>query len=75
MENPQIEEVRGSRVVQGCLFGAVFIFVVLLGVLLVMGYMRFREFTAPDGPASQPAPVSAGPDATVPEIAAWISPG
>lgn len=72
MENPQIEEVRGSRVVQGCLFGAVFAFVLLLAVMLVLAYLRFREFTAPDGPASQPSPTSAAPAQATPKVAAWM---
>ena len=35
----------GSRAVQGCLFGAVALFAVLLVVMLLLAYQRFREHT------------------------------
>lgn len=36
----------GSRILQGCLFGAVALFVILLVVMVVLAYVRFREETA-----------------------------
>jgi hypothetical protein len=43
----------GSWALQGCLFGSVALFVILLIVLVVLAYGRFREHTAqppPDAP-------------------------
>ena len=56
MDNSQIEEVGSSRILQGCLFGSVFLFVVLLAAMLILGYIRFREATSDDAvpPAAPP---------------------
>jgi hypothetical protein len=35
----------GSKAVQGCLFGAVALFAVLLIVMLILAYQQFREHT------------------------------
>jgi hypothetical protein len=48
---------RTSWALQGCLFGAVALFVVLLIAILYLAYQRFREGTAPRGPAPVPAAV------------------
>jgi hypothetical protein len=52
----------GSWAVQGCLFGAVALFAILLLVMIVLAYNRFREETAsPDPPAtSMVTPARAG---------------
>jgi hypothetical protein len=44
--NQPVERVGGSRAVQGCLIGAVLLFVLLLALLIVLGYRQFREHTA-----------------------------
>jgi hypothetical protein len=48
---------RGSWAVQGCLFGSVGLFAILLVVLVVLAYQRFREetgrTTTPAAPTSQ----------------------
>ena len=46
----------GSRAVQGCLFGAVGLFALLLIIMLLLAYQRFREETGRDTP---PAPTGA----------------
>lgn len=57
MDNPQIEEVGSSRVLQGCLFGSVFLFVILLVSMLILGYARFREATSDDATPPPGAPI------------------
>jgi len=56
----------GSWAVQGCLFGAVALFAILLLVMIVLAYNRFREETAsPDPPTTSmvtPASLCAPPD-------------
>jgi hypothetical protein len=42
----------GSWALQGCLFGAVGLFIVLLIVMLFLAFSRFREHTADPAPSS-----------------------
>ena len=56
MDEPRIQEVPSSRILQGCLFGSVFIFVALLVAMLILAYLRFREATGPDGIQSPAVP-------------------
>lgn len=61
----QLQEVGSSRVLQGCLSGAVVLFVLLLGAMIVLAYLRFREFTGQDAPVTpvtwvQPEPIAGG---------------
>jgi hypothetical protein len=54
----------GSWAVQGCLFGAVALFAILLLVMIFLAYQRFREQTsAPTGPpgVSRLDPAHSGP--------------
>lgn len=62
MESEPIQPAGASRALQGCLFGAVLLFVILLVVMLVLAYTRMREMTAPDA-------------APVPSIQALVGPG
>lgn len=48
----QLQEVGSSKVLQGCLYGAVVLFVLLLGAMIVLAYLRFREFTGQDAPVT-----------------------
>ncbi|HUE95993.1 MAG TPA: hypothetical protein VMN39_05010 [Longimicrobiaceae bacterium] len=63
MENPQIEEVRSSRVLQACLTGAVLLFVFLLAAMIVLAYLRFMERTDPAGPGLERTSSVAAPAA------------
>lgn len=45
MADEQIVRTEGSRAVQGCLIGAVLLFILLLAAMLVLGYQQFRENT------------------------------
>ena len=63
MDNSQIEEVGSSRILQGCLFGSVFLFIVLLAAMLILGYIRFREATSDDA-----APPTAPPIGWIEEV-------
>ena len=45
MADQQIVRTGGSRAVQGCLVGAVLLFVLLLVAMIVLGYQQFRENT------------------------------
>lgn len=44
-EENRIEHVRTSWMLQGCLIGGVALFVILLILLLILAYGRFRENT------------------------------
>lgn len=46
----------GTIALQGCLFGSVALFVVMLLLLLVLAYRRFREHTADPAPIESPTP-------------------
>lgn len=62
----------GSWVLQGCLFGAVGLFVILLGTMIFLAYARFRAQTAP--PATpEPEPVPAAPAAAGPAAGAGFT--
>jgi hypothetical protein len=57
MSNPPgADRPGGSWAVQGCLFGSVALFVVLLATMIVLAYSRFRAATAP--PPAAPVPGS-----------------
>jgi hypothetical protein len=55
----------GSRAVQGCLFGAVGLFVLLLVIMILLAYQRFREETGITGWIV--APEVANPVAPLPQ--------
>lgn len=57
MTTGQIQRGGSSCALQGCLFGSVALFVVLLIFLLILGYQQFRENTQPQDDI-QTAPVS-----------------
>jgi hypothetical protein len=53
MSNESVRTGGGSWAVHGCLFGAVALFAILLIVMVVLAYNRFRAETAPaDAPVS-----------------------
>ena len=54
MSSQQAPGAGGSRAVQGCLIGAVLLFALLLVVLIVLAYGRFRENTGVMGPSQTP---------------------
>jgi len=72
MSHEPIRTGGGSWAVQGCLFGAVALFVVLLLTMIFLAYGRFRDHTAapetptswitPASPASPVAPARAHPN-------------
>jgi len=68
--------VEGSRAVQGCLFGAVALFVILLVVMVFLAYQRFREETSTPRPTvetvSPQAVLLASSAVSVPD-ATWVS--
>jgi hypothetical protein len=43
-----VERTGGSRAVQGCLIGAVLLFVLLLAAMVFLAYARMRDRTAPE---------------------------
>ena len=45
MANQPIQDAGSSRILQGCLFGAVGLFGVLLVVMIVLAYLRFQDMT------------------------------
>ncbi len=49
-------EPGSSRILQGCLFGAVGLFVILLVLMIALAYVRFREGTA-NPPQPPPAAI------------------
>jgi len=63
--------VEGSRAVQGCLFGAVALFVILLVVMLFLAYQRFREQTSTPRPTVE----SVYPEAVLQASSAVSAPG
>jgi hypothetical protein len=57
----------GSWAVQGCLIGAVALFAILLLVMIVLAYNRFREETGGGGPPATTSMVMPAPEPMAPD--------
>lgn len=63
----EIQHVESSRLLQGCLVGSVAVFALLMVGLLILAYLRFREFTGEDAGTTPPVQTSlAAPPHTPP---------